>query len=65
MKVAIFSDVPGFSIKLSWLQRRSNKVNTMLYDRYYLQNCKATTFEKFANHTEYKKLNVPSHLHLF
>ena len=34
-------------------------------DRYYLQNCKAITFEKIANHTKYEKPNVPSHLHIF
>ena len=28
------------------------KPNTMLYDRYYLQNCKAITFAKFLNHTK-------------
>ena len=55
----------SFTIKLSWLQRRSNKINTILYDRYYLQNCKAITFEKIANHTKCKKPNVPSHLHIF
>ena len=32
---------------------------------YYLQNCKAITIEKIANHTKYKKPNVPSHLHIF
>ena len=37
----------------------------MLYDRYYLRNCEAITFEKIANHTKYKKPNVPSHLHIF
>ena len=26
---------------------------------------KAITFEKIANHTKYKKSNVPSHLHIF
>ena len=26
---------------------------------------KAITFEKIANHTKYKKPNVPSHLHIF
>ena len=40
---------------------RSNKTNTTVY-RYYLQSCKATTFEKIANHTKCKKLDVPSHL---
>ena len=45
--------------------RRSNKINTILHDRCYLQKCKATTFEKVANYTKYKKTNVPSHLHIF
>ena len=36
----------SFSIKLPWLQRRRNKTNTILHDRYYLQNCKNITFEK-------------------
>ena len=40
---------------------RSNKINTILYERYYLQNYKAITFEKIANHTKYKKLVIPSH----
>ena len=48
----------SFSMKLSWWQRRSNEMNTILYDRYYLQNCKVITFEKIANHTKYKKPNV-------
>ena len=34
----------NFSVKLSWLQKRGNKLNTTLYDRYYLQNCKAMIF---------------------
>ena len=55
IKAAIFFRC-SFSIKLPWLQRRSNKVNTILYDRYYLQNCKANTIEKIANHTKYKNL---------
>ena len=37
----------------------------MLYDRYYLQNRKAIAFEKIANHTKYKKRNLPSYLHIF
>ena len=41
------------------------KANTMLYDRYYLPNCKAFTFAKILNHTKYKKSNVSSHLHIF
>ena len=49
----------SFSIKLSWLQRRSNKINTIQRDRYYLQNCKVITFEKIAIHRKYKKPNVP------
>ena len=36
----------SFSIKLSWLQRINNKINTILYDRYYLQKCKVITFLK-------------------
>ena len=55
----------SFSIKLSQLQRRNNKINIILYDRYYLQYCKAITFEKIANHEEYKKPNALSHLHVF
>ena len=46
----------SFSIKLSWLQRRSNKINTILYDRYYLQNYKAITIKKIGNFTKYKNL---------
>ena len=30
----------NFSIELPWLQRRDNKLNTTLFDRYYLQNGK-------------------------
>ena len=41
------------------------KKNTLLYDRYYLQNCKAIPFEKNANHTKYKEPNVPINLHIF
>ena len=37
----------------------------ILYERYYLQNCKDTPFDKIANHTKYKKPNAPSHLHIF
>ena len=55
----------NFSVKLSWSQRRGNKLNTTLYDRWYLQNCKAITFRKIANNTKYKKPNVPSHFHIF
>ena len=54
-----------FSIKLSWLQRRNNKTNAILYHRYYLRNCKTITIEQIANYTKYKKPNVPSHLHIF
>ena len=39
----------------------SNKINIILYKRYYLQKCNAIAFEKIANHTKYKKPNVPSH----
>ena len=38
----------NFSVKLPWLQRRGNKLNTTLFDRYYFQNCKAITFRKIA-----------------
>ena len=31
-----------------------NKLNTTLFDRYYLQNCKAITFRKIKNHTKCK-----------
>ena len=55
----------SFSIKLSWWQRRSNEMNTTLYDRYYLQNCKAIIFERIANQIKYKKPDVPSHFHNF
>ena len=44
---------------------RSNKINTMVHDRYYLKNCKTITFQKIASHTKYKKPNFPSHLHIF
>ena len=37
-----------FSVKLPWLQRRGNKLNTTLFDRYCLQNCKAITFRKIT-----------------
>ena len=55
----------SFGIKLSWLQRWSSKINTILYDRCYLQNCKTIKFGKTANQTKYKKYNVPSYLHIF
>ena len=45
------------------MQRRANKINAILYDRYYLQNSKAITFEKTRSHTKYKEPNVPSHLY--
>ena len=44
---------------------RTNKFNTMLYDRYYLQNYEAITFVKIASHIKYKKPNVSSQLHIF
>ena len=46
----------NFSIKLSFLQRREKKRNTTLYDRYYLQTCKAVTFEKITNHAKINNL---------
>ena len=36
-----------------------------MIDIIYLQNCKAITFEKIANHKKYEKHNVLSHLHIF
>ena len=33
---------------------RSNKLNTTLYARNYLQDCKAMTFRKNAKHTKYE-----------
>ena len=44
-----------FSVKLPWLQRRGNKKNTTIFDRYYSQTCKAITFRKITNHTKYKQ----------
>ena len=56
----------SFSIKLSLFQRRANKIITMQYDRFYLQNCKAITFaKKKINHTKNKLPNGPSHLYIF
>ena len=46
----------SFSIKLSWLQRRSKKVNTILYDRYYLKNYKASTLIENWKSENMKKL---------
>ena len=39
--------------------------NALIYDRYYLQDCKAITFGKIVDHTKYKKPNVPRRLHIF
>ena len=36
------------------MQRRGNKLNTTLFDRYHLQNCKAITLRKITYHTKYK-----------
>ena len=47
------------------VERRSNNINTILYDGYYLQNCIDITFEKTASNTKYKKPNVSSHLYIF
>ena len=41
------------------------KYDMILYDRDIIQDCKTITFEKIADHTKYKKPNVPSHLHIF
>ena len=40
-------------------------INNILYDGYYLQNYKAITSEKIANHTKYKKPDLASHLYIF
>ena len=45
--------------------KEKQKINTILYDRYYLQNCKAIAFEKIASHTKDKKPNTPSHFPIF
>ena len=42
----------NFSVKLPWLQRRGNKLNTTVFDR-YSQTCEAITFRKITNHTKY------------
>ena len=44
-----------FSVKLPWLQGRSNKFNTTLFDRYYSQNFEATTFKKTAIRAKVKQ----------
>ena len=64
IKVAIFFWC-NFSVKLPWLKRRGNKLNTALFDRYYSQNCKVITFRKITNHRRHKQTNVRSHLHVF
>ena len=46
----------SLNIILSWLPKRSNKNTVILYDRYYLQNCKAITFQKS---------HLQSHFHIF
>ena len=37
----------------------------MLYNKYYLQNCKIIKFKKITNHTKYKYPNILNHLHIF
>ena len=59
IELYIFSDVILVS-DYYVLQRKLiiniiNKINTIQYDRYYLQNCKAIIFEDITNHTKYKK----------
>ena len=44
----------NFSVKLPWLQRIGNKLNTTIFYRYHSQTCKAITFRKITNHTKYK-----------
>ena len=55
MKVAIFFWC-NFSVKLPWVQRRGNKLNSTLFDRYYSQTCKAIKFRIITNHTNINKL---------
>ena len=39
----------SFSVKfIPCFQRKGNKLNTKLFDRYYFQNCKVITFWKIA-----------------
>ena len=68
MKIFFVTLISGNkSIIIFWPYHGCNgeATNTILRDRYHLQNCKAITFEKIANHTKYEKRNVPSHLHIF
>ena len=46
------------------MQKASNKINAILYDRYYLKNCKAIIFEKIENHTKCRKPNAPTYVTL-
>ena len=46
------------------VERTRNKINTILDDRYYLENYKSITFEEIKKHTKYKKPNIPSHLRI-
>ena len=48
-----FSDVVLVSNYRDY-KKRTNKFNNILYDRYYLQNCKAIIFVKIANYTKCK-----------
>ena len=57
-----------FSINYNGFKGEAMKlVKTILYDRYYTQNCKAITFKKSANHTTYyiKHLMFQGHDHMF
>ena len=49
-------------MKLLWLRRRDNKINTIQYDRYIIYK---TLRPSHTNQAEYKKSNVSSHLHIF
>ena len=44
----IFSDVILVSNYHGCKEEVANKLNTTLFDRHYLQNCKAITFRKIA-----------------
>ena len=48
-KFVILGKLPTLNLPIkSHLSLRGNKLNSTLFDRYYLQNCKAITFRKIA-----------------
>ena len=54
-----------FSIKLSYLQSRDNKISTIQYDRYFIYKTVSSHLKKVTNHIKYKSPNVPNHFHVF